>query len=160
MSEHTLILLRHAKSDQSSSEADIDRPLNPRGRRQAPEAGRWLADHHGSIDLAVVSPTVRARTTWELASAELDQPPQTRLDDRIYANSVGDLLDVVHELPDDVSTAVLVGHNPGMESLASLLAGEPVEMPTSALAVVELGAGWPEAGSSAATLRMSGRPPG
>ena len=157
MAEHTLILFRHAKSDQSSSEADIDRPLNERGWQQAPETGRWLGDHLDTIDLAVVSPAVRARTTWELASAELDQSPETRTDDRIYANSVGDLLDVVRELSDEIRTAVLVGHNPGMEELASRLAGEPVELPTSALAVFELASAWSDAGSSAATLRASRR---
>ena len=73
MSERTLILLRHAKSDWSGNEADVDRPLSKRGLRQAPHAGRWLAHSISSIDLAVVSPATRARSTWELASAELDE---------------------------------------------------------------------------------------
>ena len=66
MSERTLILLRHAKSDWSGSVPDVDRPLARRGHRQAPQAGRWLADNIDSIDLAVVSPANRARRTWEL----------------------------------------------------------------------------------------------
>jgi len=159
MSERTLILFRHAKSDQSSSEADIDRPLNPRGRRQAPEAGRWLAEHVAAIDLAVVSPAHRARTTWELASAELGRQPETRIDDRVYNASVPDLLDVVHDVPDDVHTVVLVGHNPGFEDLASLLTSESVSMPTSAIAVLESDTGWSSAGESWASLRVTGRPP-
>jgi phosphohistidine phosphatase len=159
MPERTLILLRHSKSDQSSSEADIDRPLNGRGRSQAPEAGRWLAENAGRIDLAVVSPAHRARTTWELASAELTRPPETRIDERVYNASVTDLLDVVRDLPDDARIVVLVGHNPGFEDLASLLANEPVSMPTSALAVLESDAAWSAAGEAWATLRVSGRPP-
>ncbi len=156
MSELTLILFRHAKSDQSSTEADIDRPLNPRGQRQAPEAGRWLADNIDSIDLAVVSPAKRARITWELASAELDEQPQTRIDDRIYG---GSLLSVVRDLPGEARTVVLVGHNPGIEDLASLLSNTSVPMPTSAIAVLDASTAWSSAGDAWATLRTDGRPP-
>ena len=159
MSERTLILFRHSKSDQSSSEADIDRPLNARGRSQAPEAGRWLAENAGTIDMAVVSPAHRARTSWELASAELVQLPETRIDDRVYGASVSDLLGVVRDLPDDAHAVILVGHNPGLEDLASLLSKESVSMPTSALAVLEADAAWSSAGESWASLRASGRPP-
>lgn len=159
MSERTLILLRHSKSDQSSSEADIDRPLNDRGRSQAPEAGRWLAENAGEVDLAVVSPAHRARTTWELASAELTRQPETRIDDRVYNASVSDLLDVIRDLPDEARAVVLVGHNPGFEDLASLLTNEPMSMPTSALAVLESDSAWSSVGVAWASLRASGRPP-
>src|SRR5688500_14576817 len=156
MSERTLILFRHAKSDQSSTAADIDRPLNPRGERQAPEAGRWLAENVDAIDLVVVSPANRARATWDLASAELAEQPQTRIDDRIYG---GSLLSVVHDLPDEARTVVLVGHNPGIEDLASLLASTSIPMPTSAIAVLEASTAWSSAGDAWATLRAEGRPP-
>ena len=63
MTERTLILLRHAKSDWSGDEAGIARPLGKRGRRQAPAAGRWLAANVDRVDLAVVSPASRARGT-------------------------------------------------------------------------------------------------
>ena len=72
MPERTLILLRHAKSDWSGMEADIRRPLAQRGRRQAPEAGRWLGANVDNIDLVVLSPATRAQQTWELVAAELD----------------------------------------------------------------------------------------
>ena len=159
MSERTLILLRHAKSDWSGNEADVDRPLSKRGLRQAPDAGRWLAHSIDSVDLAVVSPATRARSTWELASAELDNRPPTRIDDRAYAASASQLLGVVRTLPDDIDTVVLVGHNPGIEDLVSLLTGEWVSMPTSALAVIGLAGSWSTAGKSSAVLRASGRPP-
>ena len=159
MAERTLILLRHAKSDWSGHEADIARPLARRGRRQAPDAGRWLARNIDSIDLAVVSPASRARSTWDLVSAELDLPPRTRFDDRTYAASSHELLDVVRDLSDDLETVVLVGHNPGLEDLASFLTGEPVPMPTSALVVITMSGTWSTAGRHSAALRASGRPP-
>jgi phosphohistidine phosphatase len=164
MPERTLILLRHAKSDWSGPEDDFDRPLASRGIDQAAEAGRWLA--HGTlgddlkrIDLVVVSPAKRARRTWELASAELEPAPPVRIDERVYAASSSELLAVVRGLPDDASTVILVGHNPGIADLASVLAGESVSMPTSALAVLSLRGSWARAGRSSATLRASGRPP-
>ena len=159
MAEHLLILLRHAKSDWSGSEADIDRPLAKRGRRQAPDAGRWLSANTESIDLAVVSPARRARSTWDLVSAELAIPPPTRIDDRMYTDSERGLLGVVRELSDDVASVVLVGHNPGLENLVSRLTDASVPMPTSALAVIEVTGSWSTVRHPSAVLRVAGRPP-
>jgi phosphohistidine phosphatase len=159
-SERTLILLRHAKSDWSGDDADIDRPLANRGLRQAPDAGRWLADQIDSVDLAVVSPANRARSTWALVAAELDSEPPVRIDERAYAASANQLLDIARELPDDVHTVVLVGHNPGIEGLASLLTGEPVSMGTSSLAVIGMDGSWSTLDHGAAALEASGRPNG
>ncbi|WP_394768223.1 SixA phosphatase family protein [Lacisediminihabitans sp.] len=162
--EHILILLRHAKSDWTGGEADVDRPLSGRGLRQAPLAGRWLAEQWVAdgirrIDLAVVSPARRARQTWNLVCAELDDEPATLIDERAYAASADELLGIVRGLPEDAGTAVLVGHNPGMEDLASLLADEQVPLPTSAIAVLALPGPWSTAGQSPARLVASGRPP-
>jgi phosphohistidine phosphatase len=160
MPDRTLIVLRHAKSDWSGGEADIDRGLSKRGRRQAPDAGRWLAANIGRIDLAVVSPARRARRTWDLVSAQLDVPPPQRIDDRVYDASAGELIGVVRELSDEAATVVLVGHNPSVEELVSRLTGESVPMPTSALAVVAVTGSWSSAGQAGeATLRAAGRPP-
>jgi phosphohistidine phosphatase len=159
MNQRTLILLRHAKSDWSGGEADLARPLAKRGRRQAPDAGRWLATNIDSFDLALVSTATRARSTWDLVAAELDVPPPTRIDDRVYGASGQELLMVVRELSDELETVVLVGHNPGIEDLASLLTGEWTPMPTSALAVITVPGPWSTAARHGATLRASGRPP-
>jgi len=158
MPERTLILMRHAKSDQSGGEADIDRELNPRGLRQAPEAGRWLDTNVDGIDLAVVSPAHRARATWNLASAELDEQPLTWIDRRVYNASVADLLDVVHELPENADTVVIVGHNPGIEELASLLTNGSLPMSTAAVAVLGSDVAWSSAGESWAVLRVAEKP--
>jgi phosphohistidine phosphatase len=156
---HTLILLRHAKSDWSGGEADVDRPLAKRGRRQAPEAGRWLAAHVDRIDLAVVSTAERARATWDLVSAELGEPVATLYDAAIYAASADRLLASVRDLGEELGTVLLVGHNPGVEDLAETLVGDWVSMPTSALAVVDLDGPWRSAGPGSGLLRAAGRPP-
>ena len=155
--ERTLIVLRHAKSDWSGGEADIDRTLNLRGLSQAPEAGSWLAEHFPSIDLAIVSPAARARATWALASAELSHSPEARIDDRAYAASVNDLLQIVRELPDELENVILVAHNPGLEDLVYLLTGESATLSTSAVAVLGVPGTWAELDASIAVLKTSGR---
>jgi phosphohistidine phosphatase len=159
MVDHTLALLRHAKSDWTAGRPDVDRPLARRGRRQAPEAGRWIAGHLDPPGLAVVSPAQRARASWDLVAAALPVAPPARFDDRLYDATDRDLLAVVQGLPEDVGTAVLVGHNPGLEALVALLTGEWIAMPTSGLAVVALPGPWAEAGPLRATLTAYGRPP-
>lgn len=159
MAEHILILLRHSKSDWTGDEADIDRPLGKRGRRQATEAGQWLATHVDRIDLAVVSPAERARATWDRVSAELGERPRTRHDDHAYAASTDDLLGIIRGLGEELGTVVLVGHNPGLEGLAETLTGDRVPLPTSALALIELRVPWQSAGRAPGLLRAAGRPP-
>ena len=159
MPERTLILLRHGKSDWSRGEADLLRPLARRGRRQAREAGRWLAARIERVDLAVVSPAERARSTWTLASAELVAAPPPRFDEDVYAASGSELLGLVREFSDDMNTAVLVGHNPGLEDLVATLTGRRVPMPTSGLAVMAVRGSWSTVGHSSTKLRASGRPP-
>ncbi len=159
MAGHTLVVLRHAKSDWSGDEDDIERPLAARGRRQAPEAGRWLDGHLPGVDLALISPAVRARETWELAAAELDDPPPARIDERVYGAGSSGLLAVVQDAPEDADTVVLVGHNPGVEELIARITGEWVTMPTSAMAVLAVPGTWASVGHGAETLTASGRPP-
>ena len=160
MAGRTLILLRHAKSDWSGNEPDLRRPLAARGRRQGPDAGRWLNTNVDRIDLAVVSPATRAMQTWHLAAAQLHTSPPTRIDDRVYAASARQLLSVVRELPSTLHTVVLVGHNPGIEDLAFAVTREPTSMPTSTIALITWPGSWPAAGHDSAILRASGRPPG
>jgi phosphohistidine phosphatase len=159
MPERTLILLRHAKSDWSGMETDIRRPLAQRGRRQAPKAGRWLVANIDRIDLAILSPATRAQQTWELVAAELPAPPPTRIDERVYAASDRRLLAVVRDLTAEINTVALVGHNPGVEECVYILTGQPVPMPTSALAVITWPGPWSDAGQQHTTLRAHGRPP-
>ncbi|MFD5254465.1 SixA phosphatase family protein [Streptomyces bobili] len=140
-----LVVLRHAKSAWPQSVPDHERPLAPRGLRDAPAAGRALAGAGCLPDLALCSTAVRARRTLELASAQWDTAPPVRHDPRVYAADVPELLAVTRETPAEVRTLLLVGHNPGLQELVLHLAGdalhdalEPVRVkfPTSAVAVL------------------------
>ncbi len=157
-----LLVLRHAKSAWPQGVPDHERPLAPRGRRDAPAAGRALAEADLLPDLAVCSTAVRARQTWELASAQWGTPPPVRFERRVYAADVSDLLAVVHEAPAQVDTLLLVGHNPGLEELVLDLAGDGLDdaldevrlkFPTSAIAVLAWrGTVWSDLASGTALL--------
>lgn len=160
MSHRTLIVMRHGKSDWSVPVEDRRRPLKKRGRRQAAEAGRWLAANAPTIDLAVVSPAVRAADAWRLAAAELPNTVPERVEERAYTFDGTDLLEIVRGLdsaPDarDASTVVLVGHSPACDGLVAHLTGVPVTMKTSGLAVVVM-----EHWAGRGELAAQGRPPG
>ncbi|WP_405814795.1 histidine phosphatase family protein [Streptomyces sp. NBC_01390] len=140
-----LVVLRHAKSAWPMGVDDHDRPLGPRGLRDAPAVGRALAEADCLPDLVLCSTAERARRTWELASAEWGTPPPVRHEPRLYGADVAELLAVVGEVPSGVGTLLLVGHNPGLEELVLELAGEALDgalndvrtkFPTSAIAVL------------------------
>ena len=158
-SSRTLVVLRHGKSDWSGAHRDRDRPVGGRGRRQAAAAGAWLAERLPSVDAAVVSPAQRTRTTWELVAAELADPPEPVLDERLYGGWGESLLGVVRDLPAAAETALVVGHNPGVEYLVELLTRTWVDLPTASLAVLDLDVAWREAGRATGRVRTAGRPP-
>ncbi|MFJ3307770.1 SixA phosphatase family protein [Streptomyces sp. NPDC086549] len=157
-----LVVLRHAKSAWPEGVPDHQRPLAPRGRRDAPAAGVALAEADCLPDLALCSTAVRARQTWELASAQWGTPPPVRHDRRLYAAGPEDLLAVVREVPPEVETLLLVGHNPGLEQLVLEIAGDSLDdaldevrtkFPTSAIAVLAWhGTGWEALGPGTALL--------
>lgn len=153
----TLVVIRHAKSDWSHDVPDDQRPLNARGRREAPLIGQWVAEHVGAVDLVLCSTAVRARETLTrsgLTAAEV------RHDERVYAASHQDLMSVVDEVSDDLGTVALVGHNPGLSELVGVLTGEPVELKTSAIAVVSWQGGWPDVWARGASLVSHATPRG
>ncbi|MFD6550047.1 SixA phosphatase family protein [Streptomyces sp. NPDC058398] len=157
-----LVVLRHAKSAWPDGVPDHERPLAPRGRRDAPAVGRALADADLLPDLALCSTAVRARDTGESAAREWGTPPSVLFDGRLYGADVTELLEAVREVPERVRTLLLIGHNPGLEELVLELAGDGFEgtldrvrtkFPTSAVAVlVWHGSAWHELGPGDALL--------
>ena len=117
-----IVLFRHAKADWPQV-SDHERPLADRGRKDAAVAGRKLADTGIPFDLALCSTATRTRETWKLAVQELAQRPKTLYEDRVYEASPGELIALLNETPDDVHQVLLVGHNPGIQGLAEVLAG-------------------------------------
>lgn len=136
-----LTLVRHAKSSRDYPElSDFERPLNPRGRKEAPLIAARLRKAGIKPDLLVSSPATRAITTARLFAEELNlHLDEILLNPHIYEASAWTLLHIVRGLPPDYDDVMLFGHNPGISRLALDLAPCPFdEMPTSASARIEL----------------------
>ncbi|HKV39772.1 MAG TPA: histidine phosphatase family protein [Blastocatellia bacterium] len=134
----TLLLLRHAKSDwDDRSVRDFDRPLAPRGERDAPRMGKELRKRGPLPDLIISSPAARAQQTIEafLRSAQLGVSPN--FDERIYGATTADLTTLVRSLPDSSNRPLLVGHNPAFEETLARFTGVHEHMPTAAMACIE-----------------------
>jgi phosphohistidine phosphatase len=114
-----LVLVRHAKA--ADGPVDADRPLTGRGARRAAAIGTWLHQAGLVPDRVLVSSARRAVQTWEQAATELPQSPRPIVDTRIYDNTVEALFAVIRETPDDVRALVVVGHNPSIAELVSVL---------------------------------------
>ncbi|MGH3686148.1 MAG: SixA phosphatase family protein [Pseudonocardiaceae bacterium] len=156
----TLVLLRHAKSAWPPETPDVARPLAGRGRQDAPAVGRWLREQVPRIDLVVCSSAVRASQTWSLAAAQLAVIPPVRHDDWLYDASAEDLVKVTQELPPEASVAVLVGHNPGLENILTLLTGATEALRTAAIAVITTPGGWEPVHCGSWTLENLATPRG
>ncbi|MBB5933724.1 SixA phosphatase family protein [Streptomyces zagrosensis] len=146
-----IVIVRHAKAEWAE-EADHERPLAERGRRDAPVAGRWLASAGITPELTLCSSAVRTRETWKLMVHELPQRPKTVYEDRMYEASLGELIALINETSDDVNDLLLVGHNPSVHALADALAGDAEGdalarmarggFPTAAIAVLTFQGSW------------------
>lgn len=121
-----LYLLRHAKSDWSFSKlSDFERPLNAVGKKSAPYMGQVLKEKGVTLDLLLSSSAVRALETAQIIADELDYPREKlQQEHKIYNAHVDTLIDLVGRLNDACGSVMLVGHNPGMTSLANYFAPE------------------------------------
>ena len=132
----TLFLVRHAKSSRDDpSLPDRGRPLDDRGKQDAPMMGKRLARRDVKPDLLVSSPALRALTTAQIIAAELGyQRKNIVVDDRLYASSPDDLLAVIRALDKKLDRVMLFGHNPEFTDLTHRLSSEIIDMPTCAVA--------------------------
>ena len=136
-----LILLRHAHAEGAvAGQDDADRPLSPEGRAEAEAAGRWLKEHGHAPERVLVSPSRRTKETLEQVLSVLGYVEQ-REDRRIYEATPGTLMQVADEHR-DIGRVLIVGHNPGLEQMAALLAsgqsGDFRGMPAGGVAVLRM----------------------
>ena len=138
----TLCLLRHAKSSwEDASVADQDRPLNARGRRDAPRMGKALAGRLEPMPVHV-SPALRAQLTLgglqEGWPALREQPHRTSA--ALYTFSVDELVGYLRSVDDELQTLLLIGHNPGLTDLVNWVCDRPAldHLPTAGFAQLDL----------------------
>lgn len=143
----TLLLLRHAKSswDDPTLE-DFERPLAPRGRRAAQRVAEHAKATRLRPALVLCSPARRARETLDLVLPGLGEGVDVRIEDGLYGADAEQLLDRLRAVDRSVDTVLLIGHNPGLQDIGLVLAGDGEEdalhqlrskFPTGALATLE-----------------------
>src|SRR5437870_2049014 len=116
----SVLVLRHAKSSWKHPElADQDRPLNKRGKRDAPRMGRILKKERLVPDIIISSTAVRARATAEAVAKASGYQRDITFNRSLYAAGPQAYIDALHDLDDNVRV-LIVGHNPGLEELVEM----------------------------------------
>jgi phosphohistidine phosphatase len=164
-----LFVLRHAKaSGPASAPTDFDRPLNPRGHRQAVDIGGIMRARHFDVDAIVASPALRVVETINgvLEGARLAVEPT--YDARAYNASPETLIEILREADDIVERLLIVGHNPGLQQLLLHIAEEDggglrgdvaLKYPTATLAEMHLAVDhWREVGPNSGRIVSLVRP--
>lgn len=135
----TILIMRHAKSSRDDpSLEDKDRPLNERGRKDAPRMGKLLREEKLTPQAILSSPARRARDTASAAAQACKFEGKIELVPEFYYASLEAFWQALAGLPEQVQRVMLVGHNPDLEELVQELTGEMVPMTTAAVAWIEL----------------------
>ncbi len=134
-----LYLIRHAKSSwDNSTIPDFERPLNKRGKHDAPFMGKLLKKKNAMPDIIYTSPAVRALTTAKIFAGELGIPKNKIVEEKnIYDSGIKGMEETVQSIPDEISTAFLFGHNPAITYYANHLGDKAVNMPTCSIVGIE-----------------------
>ena len=143
----TLLIMRHAKSDQSAIVADFDRPLNERGLLDAEKMGAWLKQQNIIPGHIVSSPALRAKQTTRIVCEQLGSDIKDIVwDERLYEAKLTDLLNVISDYDKNADCLMLTGHNPVLEHLLEYLSKDEPQrnkdgklLTAAAVAVLEFG---------------------
>ena len=135
----TLLILRHAKSSWKHVDLqDHDRPLNKRGRRDAPRIGQLLQNQRLCPELILSSTARRTRKTAAKAARQCGYQGVIELDGTLYLAAPDAYIAALRKVDDPIQCVMVVGHNPGLEQWLAMLIGCAVRLPTATLAHVEL----------------------
>lgn len=135
----TLLVLRHAKSSwKEEGVSDHDRPLNKRGKRDAPRVGELLLDEGLKPELIISSTARRARKTASKVASQCGYQGIIELQGTLYLAPPGAYLETLRKVDDALDRVLVVGHNPGLEQLVAQLTGQHTPLPTATLAQIEL----------------------
>lgn len=144
----TLILVRHAKSSwEEVGMDDSERPLNERGKKDAPEMARRLKEKNIKVDIFISSPAKRAHKTAKFFAEEYDvSKKEILIVNKLYGASVSSFFEVVSTIEDKYQTAAIFSHNPGITEFANTLTSVRIDnVPTSGVFAVQADAAkWSE----------------
>jgi len=142
-----LILVRHAKSSwKDISLDDFDRPLNKRGKRDAPLMGKLLAGKKLLPDLIISSPANRASSTAKIIAEKVDYPNEKIIwDENLYEATANEILKVINEVDEKNKVLLLVAHNPGLTNFSNYLSNNFISnIPTCGVVAITLEKKWEE----------------
>lgn len=143
----TLYLVRHAKSSWKQPElSDFERPLNKRGKKDAPFMGKILSDKDVNPAMMISSPAKRAATTAKIIASEIDYPgDKIVFDENIYDATGRGLLEIISGIDEKYDSAMLFGHNPGITVLQNNLSDHFIDnIPTSGVVALRFNSSWSE----------------
>ena len=155
MAMKSLLIMRHGKAEAYNEDGDKYRVLAHRGKREAKTMGELILDKAGTPDLVVSSDAARAHETAVLAAEASGYNEKIVLAPMMYDASLGSLLKVVQSLPESASTALIVGHNPGLEDLATQLTKSDLPsgvLPTSGVIHLHIKGHWSKLRAGGAKL--------
>lgn len=131
----TLLLMRHAKSSWKHEElSDHERPLNKRGKKDAPLMGKLILEKELNPQLILSSSAVRARATVEAIVESVNYRGDVEYLDEFYMAEPAVYLEKLKSLPGDLERVMIIGHNPGLEGLLQIMSQRVESLPTSAIA--------------------------
>lgn len=129
--------MRHAKSSwDNPGLSDHDRPLNERGKTNAPQIGKELTKAGLIPDLVLCSDSRRTKETWDLVSKELGEKVKVKYEPDIYESDARTLLSLITNCSDDISTLMMIGHSPSCDALVHVLTGDYVTLKTANVVVL------------------------
>jgi phosphohistidine phosphatase len=132
-----LMLIRHAKAEKETSVKDFDRPLKYIGIQDATFMAERVKSNSIVPQLIITSPALRTKTTAEIFADHLGLPEPTS-NKSIYEASEKTWLSIINKLSNDLDFVAIVGHNPGISQIMYYLTGDPREVHTCAVALIEL----------------------
>jgi len=131
--------MRHAKSSwKNNSLPDHQRPLNERGKRDAPKMGKFLKKHCKKLDVILCSTATRTISTIKRFLQEFDFDGEVFYLDDLYGTDIERYVAVLNQLDNEVDTAMIVGHNPELDQFLEIVCDENEHMPTASIAEIKL----------------------
>lgn len=140
-----LILVRHAKSSWDNPDLDdFDRPLNKRGKRDAPFMAKLLAEKKVKPDLIISSPALRTKITAKEIAKETGYDKEKIIwNEKFYLASLSKLLNEISNVDQNVQSLLIVGHNPGLTDLQNFLCNYEIDnIPTCGIVCMKTNKAW------------------
>jgi phosphohistidine phosphatase len=151
----TLYLVRHAKSSwKDSSLDDLERPLNRRGKRDAPFMGELLKEKVVNPDVVISSPAKRASKTAQIITEHIGYSKKDIIySEEIYEASSRELVDFIKKIDDKYNSVMLFGHNPGFTMLNNYLSKNYIDnIPTCGIVALQFNINWKEIDKNSAKM--------